>query len=192
MALELITGPTNEPVTLETVKAQLRLDVDTDDALLRQMMIAAREWIEGQTRRCLLTQTWDYYLDYDWPWKFGRHRITFPLNPVQSVSSIVYVDGSSPNPTLASSQYTVVARKHGSYIEPAYGVTWSTLRCVPNAIKVRFVAGYTDDTPQTLLQALVMLVAHLYENREVTTAKALVEIPYGTEALLSPLRGASL
>jgi uncharacterized phiE125 gp8 family phage protein len=191
MSLTLVTGPAQEPLTLEQAKAQLRLDVDTDDALIIDFIKTARQWGEGQIKRALITQTHDLNIDYNWPWKFGSPRIDFPINPVSSVTSITYVDldGTSPQPTLAASQYTVVARRHGSYIVPAYNINWPSVRSVPNAITVRFVAGDTlANLPKQLERAVSLLVAHMYENRETVTAKDLVEVPYAIESLISPFR----
>jgi len=195
MALTLVTGPDQEPITLEQAKAQLRLDVDTDDELLRDMIKAAREWIEGQTKRALVTQTWDLNIDGGWPWKFGGQRITMPLNPLASVTSITYQDeaGTSPQPTLAASQYTIATRRYGSYVVPAYNVTWPSVRCVPDAITVRFVAGDAAvSVPKVLQRAMSLLVAHMYENREAATVKALASVPYGIESLVSPYRPGGL
>lgn len=187
MSLTLITGPVQEPITIAQAKAQLRLDVDTDDELVRDLIITAREWVEGQTHRCLVAQTFDQTIDYEWPFRRGTYRIDLEKNPVASVTSITYVDGSSPNPTLAASQYSLAARKYGSFIVPAYGVTWPTVRTVPAAITVRFIAGNIDTLPKPLEQAMKLLVTHLYENRE-TVSSALEQIPYTLESMISPYR----
>jgi uncharacterized phiE125 gp8 family phage protein len=195
MALILVTGPDQEPLTLEQAKAQLRLDVDADDELLRDMIKAAREWVEGQTKRALVTQTWDYKIDDYWPFKFGTNRITLPINPLASVTSITYQDsgGSSPQPILAASQYAIAARRHGSFIVPAYDVTWPSVRCVPDAITVRFIAGSAvAAVPKVLQRAVALLVAHMYENREAAAAKPLVAVPYGIESLIAPYRSGGL
>ena len=185
MSLTLVTGPEQEPLTLEEAKAQLRLDDDTDDGLVRRLIIAARMWVEGQTKKALIEQTWDQKIDC-WPYKYNMPYIEIEKNPVKSVTSITYQEGSSPQPTLNATQYIVVAREHGSYIAPAYGVTWPSTLAVPEAITVRFVAGYTT-VPETLKHAIAMLVAHWYENREVIGKPE--SIPYGVESLISPYRG---
>ena len=112
--------------------------------------------------------------------------IAFQKNPVTSVTSITYDSGASPRPTLAADQYMVISRQHGSYITPSYGAQWPTPRNIPEAIRIRFVAGYTD-VPEPLKHAIHMLVAHWYENREVLSNMS--EIPYGVESLISPHRG---
>ena len=190
MSLTLVTGPTKEPLTIQQAKDHLRLDHDEDDGLLQDMIKAARVWVENQTKRAILTQTWDYTIDDNWPWKFGGPRITLPLNPVESVTSIKYVDvdGTSPQPTLAATQYTVAARTHGSYIVPAYNVDWPTVRGVPDAITVRFVAGESS-CPKPLERAIALLTTHLYENRELVDKGERLDIPYTLEAMISPYRG---
>lgn len=182
MALTLVTDVTEEPVQLEEQKLHLRIDTADDDRYINLCLVAARQWVEGQTKRGLLTQTWDYTIDNGWPWSRGRHRIDLPLNPVASVTSINYVDTNGASQLLASSEYTVAARTHGSYIVEAYDVEWPDVRCVPDAITVRFVAGESD-VPAELHQAIMILAGHYYENRETGA-----DTPDAVEALISPFR----
>ena len=193
MALTLVTDSTEEPVSLDELKAHLRIDFADDDAYLAGCITAARSWVEGQTKRNILVKTWDYSIDYEWPWSGYSHRIDLPLNPVKSISgtspevfSITYVDIDGVSQTLAQSQYTLVNRQHHSYIVPAYDVEWPTVRCVPNAITVRFQAGDGDNIPQPLHRAMMILAGHFYEVRE-TAADA----PMAVEALVSPYRKAT-
>lgn len=191
MALTLVTGPSQEPLTLAEAKLHARIDTDDDDQLLMALISTAREWVEGQTRRALATQTWDWSIDWGWPYmQNGVPTLDFPINPVTSVTSITYDDGSSPRATLSSDQYTAVLRQHTSYVVPAYGVDWPTVRCVPDAITVRFVAGQAiDEVPYQLVQAMKMLVTHMYERRDLSSERQMIEIPYAVEALISPYRG---
>lgn len=191
MALTLVTDVTEEPVSLDEEKAHLRLDTDDDDAYLAGCISAARIWVEGQTHRAILPQTWDYTIDYDWPQYGGYDRIVLPLRPVKAIAatspevfSITYVDSNGVTQTLAQSQYTLA--KSG-YIVPAYNVTWPEVRCVPDAITVRFVAGDADNIPQELHRAIMILAGQYYEYRE-TGAGA----PKAVEALISPYRRAAL
>lgn len=188
MSLTLVTAPTTEPLSLAAAKSQLRMDEDEDDALIRSLITAARQWVEGQTHRALVSQIWDQSIDGNWPWKYGRPCIELEKNPILSVDSITYVSGASPEPTLGTSLYTAVTRNNGSYVVPAYGQTWPSVLCVPNAITVRFTAGYAT-VPQPLVHAITMLVAHWYENREVIAMKEPYVVPFTIEALISPYRG---
>ena len=188
MALSLVTDVTAEPVSLDDQKAHLRMDDDADDAYIGSCITAARQWIEGQTKRAIMFQTWDYKIDYAWPVRFGGSRIDFPLNPVvvqgsPETTSITYVDSDGATQTLATSQYTIAARRHGSFIVPAYGITWPTVRWVPDAITVRFKAGDSDTIPQELHRAVMVLAGHYYEVRETG-----IDAPPAVEAMISPFR----
>jgi uncharacterized phiE125 gp8 family phage protein len=188
MALTIVGAAAVEPVTIDEQKLHLRLDTDDDDAYVALCIKAARQWIEGQTKRAIINQIWDYSIDYEWPFRFGGQRIDFPLNPVQAQGSpetvsITYIDSDGASQTLASSQYIVVSRSHGSFIVPAYDVTWPAVRWVPNAITVRFLAGDTDRIPQPLHQAIMILAGHYYENRETAVA-----VPTAVESLISSFR----
>ena len=81
MGLALVTDVTEEPVSLDEQKAHLRLDTADDDAYLAGCITAARVWVEGQTKRAILPQTWDYTIDCGWPVEDGIYRINLPLNP---------------------------------------------------------------------------------------------------------------
>jgi uncharacterized phiE125 gp8 family phage protein len=188
MGTSVVTGPTTEPVTLAEAKAHCRIEIPDDDGLLAGYILAARNYVEGQTHRTMLTQTWDCTADYGWPMRSGRHRFDVPLSPVQAVSSISYVDQNGATQTLATSLYTVVSNRTKAFIVPSYNASWPSVQCVPDAVTVRVVVGYTQ-TPDELRQAMLMLVGSFYENREsVVIGQTPAEVPMAVEALISPFR----
>ena len=166
MGLSLVTGPTTEPVTLEEVKAHLRVAIADDDGLIAGYILAARRYAEGYTRRAFCTQTWDYTVDRCWPWEnvwgYVRKRITLPLPPLQVVSSVSYVDIDGATQTLDSSQYVVKTDETSGYIEEAYNVTWPDVRYVASAVTVRFVAGWAQ-VPDEIRMAIMLHVEILYD-----------------------------
>lgn len=190
MALSLVTAPTSEPVSLREQKEHLRIDDDEDDSYIYTCITAARQWIEGQTKRSIMAQTWDYGIDYNWPMRFGGVRIDFPLNPVADQASpesitITYVDNDGASQSLASTQFQVANRTHGSYIVPAYGIAFPSVRHQPDAITVRFVSGDSTTVPADLKHAVKILASQFYEERDTAkTANSVVE------ALISPYRRA--
>lgn len=204
MGLSLVTGPTVEPVTLAEAKAHCRVVIAEDDALLSGYIQAARERVEAETRRAIITQTWDQKFDFDWPRYLGEpdenHRrcweigITLQRPPLQSVTSISYVDTQGATQTLAADQYQVVKRNGQSgdgLIVPAYGVTWPQVRDIPDAITVRFVAGYggLESVPGRVRQAMLLMIGDAYENREnQVTGTIVTALPAGADRLLETLR----
>jgi uncharacterized phiE125 gp8 family phage protein len=198
VGLSVVTGPTIEPLSLEEAKAHLRETASEQDGLIAGYILAAREFVESATQRKLITQTLDYSIDYGWPciWdgSYTRNRIEFPLAQVASVTSVSYVDAVGATQTLSGSSYVTSINGPVPYIEPAYGVTWPTVRSQPAAVTVRFVAGTAlTQVPHALLQAMRMMISHFYANREaVNVGNIITEFPLGVEALISQYRNARL
>lgn len=186
MFTAVAAGPAIEPVTLSEARGHLRVDHSDDDLLIMNLIVAAREHIEGtSTRRALITQTRDYWL----PHFSGSMEIPYP--PLQSVTSVKYIDAAGAEQTLDSSVYAVVSDDIPGRVELAYGESWPTVRRESNAVAIRFVAGYgaaRGDVPATIRQGLLLLVGHLYENRELVAPVQLHTIPMGIKALLAPYR----
>lgn len=148
-------SPAEEITALSLTPAQ------ADDAQLAALVTAAREMAEAITRRALLTQTWDLFLD-----EFPAAEIEVPLPRLQSVTSITYTDAAGVSQTLAAGAYQVDTASEPARLLPAYGTSWPCTRAVPNAVAVRYVAGYGDtpaDVPQPIRQAVLLLVSGLYE-----------------------------
>lgn len=197
MALELVTAPAVEPVTLAEAKSHLRLDPDGTDenALIADLIRAARENVENFTHRAIIAQTWDLKLD-----GFPGGPICLPFPPLLSVTSITYLDGAGVSQTWASSNY-IVDKPSGPFaqagrIYPAYGVVYPTTRGQVNAVAVRFVAGYHADAetsrnvcPAALKQGIKFLVANWYLNAEPTVLRGTPGVlPFGLEADLWPFK----
>ena len=187
MGLSVVTEPTTEPVTLTEAKAHLRVDASDDDTLITSQIKAARAWCEAFTRRAFITQTWDLTLDA-WP-ECGA--IEVPLPPLQSVTSITYVDTDGNTQTWNSSKYLVDIKSLPGRITPTYTEVWPVARDQMNAITIRFVCGWADANavPETVKQGLKLLLGHLYERRESTiTGTNVMAVPMATESLLWPYR----
>jgi uncharacterized phiE125 gp8 family phage protein len=86
-----------------------------------------------------------------------------------------------------------------SWVEPcviAAVSTWPTLTPRAGQVRIRYVAGYTlpGDSPQeyplpySLRAAILLVLGHMYENRENTTALDLETLPLGAHQLMDPYR----
>lgn len=58
MSLTLLMPPATEPVTLAEARLRLRVGSDAHDATINQWIAAARERVELETGRALLSQVW--------------------------------------------------------------------------------------------------------------------------------------
>ena len=138
-----------------------------EDDLLTDLIQAAREHVEDITRRALLTQTWDYYLD-EWP---GVDYIKLPFGNLQSVTSISWKDTDGTETTLTlTTDYLVETDGEGcGRIVLPYGESWPSGSLYPsNPIKIRFVCGWTTaaSIPSKIRSAVKILVADMFKYRE--------------------------
>lgn len=191
MGTSVVTGPTVEPITLAELRTHLRIDAEDDDALLASLIFAAREWIEGQTKRVLTLQTLDFTWDHGWPHVCHRLEIRLPVSPVSSVTSVSYVDEAGVTQTLSAALYTASLDSDTPRIVPAYNADWPTVRDVPAAVTVRAVCGYGNtqsDVPEPLRLAVKMHVEAHYD-RDERTMDMLMRV---VESLISPYRRVTL
>jgi len=186
----LVTEPTEAALDLEAAKSHLRIDTDKEDNDVERMVKAATEWVESRGEM-LSPQTWDLTLD------------VFPINcpiqilkrPLRSVEYITYVDQDGATQTWDSSKYKVAKKGRWPRIAPAFNEMWPITRSEMEAVTIRLNLGY-DSSPRTIpaaaQQAMLLLIGHLYENREaVVVIQGIVslELPLGLEALLDQVIG---
>jgi uncharacterized phiE125 gp8 family phage protein len=176
MALRLITEPDSMPVEVSDIAAQIRATITAATAeydLVEAYIAAITEKAEAWTRRALITQTWELVLD-----GFPPCEIEIPLNPLQSITSIKYLDANGSLTTLASTEYTVDTASVPARIIPAYQKVWPVTLNFPGTVVIRFVCGYgtADAVPESIKAWIKMNVASLYENRESVSAVKLLDI----------------
>jgi uncharacterized phiE125 gp8 family phage protein len=165
--LKPITPPSVEPVTVDTaLRARLRLDGTDDDADIGAMLAAARELVEAETHRSLITQTWSLFLDM---FPYQNMEIRVPRAPLQSVTWIKYYDLDGTLQTLDPSLYHVATAREPGAIWPVFNFIWPfTQYSRPESVEIRFVAGYgnaASNVPNAALEAIKVLVADRYTHR---------------------------
>jgi uncharacterized phiE125 gp8 family phage protein len=195
--LKVIAAPTEEPISIEQARLHLRLDVNDDspptnpdDSLLEAQIPAAREWCEGWAERAFAAQTLELALD-----AFPSGAIALPRSPVISVESVKYLDTAGDEQTLPAEEYALDNYAEPALLAPAYGATWPAARTAINSVRVRYLAGFTtgdspDEAPLpfAVRAAMLLVLGHLYENRENSAQVKLEDIPLGARALLLPYR----
>jgi len=188
------SAPSVEPVTLAEAKSHLRVDHTDEDTLIGTLIQAAREQIDGAGTylgRCLVEQTWDLKLDW---FPSNDAPITIPLAPLRSITLISYTDSDGAAQTLAASVYqTVGVDAHaGGYVLEAYEQSWPATRDIPEAITIRFLAGYAStgspadyraNIPQPIKQALLLMVSDMYHQRQTFGSANLRPVPMSTTVM---------
>ncbi|MBV1705859.1 MAG: head-tail connector protein [Hyphomicrobiales bacterium] len=186
----LLVPPAVEPVALADAKSWLKVDSTDDDGLITGLITSARMIIEQATRRRLITQGWRLIADA-WP---QSGLVAVPLAPFAALDAITVFDaGNNPQ---------------------ALAVTLPFIDATPDAARLSFTAAplapgpaiagiYIDVSvgygatgaavPQPLLQAILMLIAHWYENRgDVLADSGAVRLPASVAALVAPFRAVRL
>lgn len=161
---ERTVEPTASAISLAEVRQQLQIPDDEtafDDELTDFLIPSAIDRVETDAVRALITQTWVLTLQ-----RFPR-EIELRRPPVQSVTSIVYVDSAGDEQTLATSEYETHFPKNGAgVVRPKWGKVWPTTDEVYNAVRVTFVAGYgdgPDDVPQAARDAIKLAVEEAHK-----------------------------
>jgi hypothetical protein len=200
VGLVLVTAPTIEPVTLADAKLHLRVDNSAEDSLLNSLIVAARTYVESFTNRALLQQTWAYAMDdfNNIPLRRPGMQLThgdayyppihLPRSPVQSVTSVTYIDTTGTRVTLAPSQYLLdTSNPFDGNVSPAFGISWPQTRIQPGSVVITYVAGFADvsSIPATFIQAMKLLLTHWYENRGAfVESRFAPEVPFSVDTLL--------
>lgn len=175
-------------VQLADMLAHLNLTAGLDDTLVQDKINSAEAWIEQFIGRALLTQTRVVYFD-----RFHR-SLELPVTPVQSITSITYLDPTQTQQTLASNAYTATPLNSDdvpTYLYPVPGTFWPNTARVKSAVTVTVQAGYASaaNVPPPLIEAIKLLVAHWYENREASLVGVTSsELPFGLMDILNRYR----
>jgi uncharacterized phiE125 gp8 family phage protein len=213
MATVQTAAPAVEPLALADAKAFLRIDTGDEDALIQSLILTSRLHVEVALGLALITQTWSCFFDR-WPvahgcygaplqpagvaatfsdpraWPLSKSdAFVLPIGPVQSVDAVrIYADDGTFVPLdvagftldLASRPPRVVRRLNTASVHPGRRL---------NGIEIAITAGFGPDpidVPAPIRQALLLLVAHWYENRDpanVGTPEA--RVPSAVSALLA-------
>jgi uncharacterized phiE125 gp8 family phage protein len=183
MTRALIAPPSALPVTIDEIKAHLRIETADEDAWLLQTATAATAHVEARCGRQLMAQTWRVYLD-QWP---ASGVVRLPVSPVLSVAEVrVFGMDGDESPLVASawSLDRVSDPPRLAIREPlAPGQAM-------NGIEIDVVAGHGEsgaDVPDALRRAILVLCAHWHSVRgSAADAAALGLEPAGFGKLIAP------
>lgn len=149
--VKIITAPAGNPVTLVEAKLQCRVTTPDLDTLFINLIAEATGDAESETSRALYTQTLELQLDY-WPNDAHlpaaeRYAIVVPRPPVQSITSVKYINAAGTEITLVeNTDYIVQIADPRTRIAPKEGTVWPATIARPGCIRVRYVAGYGTET----------------------------------------------
>lgn len=166
----LVTGPTEEVLTLAEARSQCEIDDTVHDYDLVGWIREGREDFELETDRAALTSTWDYFVP-NWPCEQCNEVIRLPKGRLQSITSVTYYGTDDAAVVLPTTEYFVHnGRELGlGSIGLKYGKVWPSAILRPNqGIVIRFVAGWASRAvlPEMVKSYVRLFVAHRYAHRE--------------------------
>lgn len=186
--IRVTTEPQYEPVSLAAVKRQAGIiDDGTNDDLFQLQAHAAREMVESDSRRAMMTQTCKLYLDR---FPCGGDPIELEKPPIQSVTSVEYYDTTNALQTWSSSLWVADVYSEPGYISPVYGQVYPLTYARKGAVIVTFICGWTDPTlvPARARQAILMLAAYWCQNHEAAGEGMVKEKPLAYEDLVRRIK----
>ena len=157
MALRLVTAPVTEPVSRAEARAWARMSDDEPDWIVDMLIGASRERAEHLCGRGFTTKTWELALD-----AFPAAELSLEVTPVASIESVKYLDTTGVQQTFNSAGYVLDSYAEPAFIIPADGYEWPETFDSANAVKVRFVQGWsTNPIPElnTLRRYMCMEIA---------------------------------
>jgi uncharacterized phiE125 gp8 family phage protein len=186
MIIRRVTAPATLPITLDEVKAQLRITHDAEDTFLNGLIAAAVDYVDGQglLGRAMITQTWAQYVSQSPGW------VRLEMGPFIALVSVEYYDDAGVLQTATVGDFEAWLQDDFVICKPKENREWPTADTRQDAIKITYTAGFgtAADVPASLKHALLLLVSHWYQNREASIEAALKEIPLGFDMLLNAHR----
>lgn len=161
----LVTGPTQEPVTVEEAKRQARITDARSDGLVNAYVKTAREKAEEVLGYGLLTQTWRYDLE-----EFAE-IIPLPMAlQLQSITHVKYYDTTGTLTTLSSTYYETDTVSRPARLVRAADMSWPSLQADRRVgrVQITYVVGWSTvaSVPERIKQGIRSYVTYLDMDRD--------------------------
>lgn len=197
MLRKIISSPTVEPVSLDEMYHHASAD-DDHEIYIAGLIPRARKRFEKRTGRLLVKQTWEFALP-----KFP-HCIELPYAPLRSVNHIKYINKLGQLVTLDPSEYRITEHGLTARISPKIGGSWPALGFkLVDSVQIECEFGHVipkedgktidldnqidADNYNLSKQAIMVLLADWFRNREDTAPVHLYDVPNAFKALCTEL-----
>ncbi len=164
----VLVQPSSEVLSLREVKQFLRIEHSAEDAVLMQLIKAAREAAQSYLNLTFITQSWQYQV------RASESFITLPMKPVRAITQVEQRDDGGIWTIIPASDYML----DQDALVLTSSVTHGAL------LRIAYSAGMAADAsllPAAIKQALLEHVVKLYESRGL-------EQPLALHEMYAPLR----
>jgi uncharacterized phiE125 gp8 family phage protein len=162
MTLVVATPATSEPVSIQEAVRQLRLGTDSgEEAIVKDMITAARRYLENYLGISLASQSLRYTID-EFP-----EVLKLPRGPVTSITTLQYYDTDGTQQSMnVSTDIITDLDSIPARVTPLSDASWPGTEVRINAVEVVYVAGYTSSNiPENLKTGILATIGHFYDNR---------------------------
>lgn len=189
MGMQIETQPLTEPITLDEVKAHLRITSSSDDAMILRNITAAREYAEKITRRSLVYKGYVCHFDR---FPAPGQPMRLPAPPLVTLTSISYLDTALDLQVWDSDEYFVASHQEPALVVPKPGNVFPVAANVPDSVEVHLLSGYSADgygdltkpCPEHIRLAMMQLAGHWTDHPEMTSSELQNIVPKGLNDLL--------
>jgi uncharacterized phiE125 gp8 family phage protein len=172
-----ITG--EEAVTLDEARNHLRITHFNEDNLIFSLIVAARQWAETYSEKAIVEQTVTAYYEQ------LASVMRLPLGNSSSLTKVDYLDPTGG----AQSLTTGVILTKGTPSKLVFVDTPPDSKKQVDSVEVVYQAGYADGyVPERIKQAILLLVADMYEHREMQIVGQRFDQNATIDRLLFPTR----
>lgn len=178
--LELVSAPQGRIVSLKEAKTNSKIEDDSEDGLVSDLILQAQEYLEGliEGQRQLMPAVYDLPLAC-----FPPDVFPLPRPPLLGVLSVSYRDLNDTLTTPSASLYNVRTpwKQPGSIERSPYQIWPVVFADRPYPVTVRFMAGYgAAFTADATTNVLTLSGRHL-ENEAVIRLVSTTTLPGGLD-----------
>lgn len=183
-------APTAFPISLADAKSFLRVDHNDDDTDIQRFINAAIAHLDGSglerdglLGKALISQSW--ILEAERP---HEGRIAIEYGRVQSITSVEVMTSGVYAP-WDSANWRLGFRDLNAFIMPK-GQSWPQQDVREDAFRITYVCGFGADAasiPPNLIEAMLLHIGHLYENRGAVIVEArgaAYAVPMGYQSIV--------
>lgn len=178
MWLERISGGGVPLVSTSDAKTYLRILSDETDAEVDAAVESASSFLDvdddgfGGLGFPVVSQQWSAKAS-----AFPAQLLRLPFSRIASVDEIRFVSSTGQSETVAAQDYQLVKCGREWRIALASGASWPVLASCPDAVDIRFTAGWPDvaSVPGDIIDASKLLMAHFFHFRGANADKGISE-----------------
>lgn len=176
--------PAEFPVTLTEAKLKLKVTSDDENNVITNLIKTATAICEADAGVSFISQERTVTLD-----RFPCGTIILPYGPVTEVTEFTYIDTDGNEQSLVEDT-DFILDIHNNPARVQAVDTWPSTKDRINSVTVVYTAGFgaASDVPQCAKDAILSLVATMFEHRQDEESGTLNLITWNARRMLDPIR----